>query len=348
VQRRRFWLRLAKLSISVIFFLVMLELGIRLVAPVKRFSVTPNTWDPEVGIKQMPGARGYIACSEFEIEQIINAKGLRDRDYPYAKAPGHKRILCLGDSFTHGFGVAADETFAKVLERRLQADQQSGDTWEVINAGIGHTGTAHQLAFFNAEGYKYEPDLVVLAFCSNDPWDNVHSAMYSLHEGELVKHNAPKPRLIWIQKLTHRLPGFNTLFARSHLFNTIKYKATHQHFSSLAAQSGAPANELAALERRSTLTKHLLTALDRACQGKNCRLLVAIIPPLAKFPRHVQQVDVIANWLQTQNVQSLDLRPHFEELKEAGMQTNYPRDGHWNSEGHRVCADILFETISGL
>ena len=58
----------------------------------------------------------------------INSRGLRDREYPYAKPAGRKRCLLLGDSYVFGWGVEANETAAKVMEARLAGV-------EVINGG---------------------------------------------------------------------------------------------------------------------------------------------------------------------------------------------------------------------
>src|ERR1700760_2269664 len=85
--------------------------------------------DPQVGHAHRPNARSRL----MGVDVAINAKGLRDRDLPYGRTPGILRILMLGDSFTEGWGVALEDTFAKRIER-LYA--QRGVAAEVINAGV--------------------------------------------------------------------------------------------------------------------------------------------------------------------------------------------------------------------
>jgi hypothetical protein len=167
------------LVLSLALGLVGLEVGVRVFGHRKHFTATVNVWDRVLGTKQIPGGEGFVVCTDYAMDLIINSKGLRDREYPYGKGKGVRRILCLGDSFTCGYGVQAEETFAKVLEGLLNEDPDRAGTYEVINAGVGSTGTAHHLAYFKAEGYKYGPDVTLLCFCYiNDFWDNVTCGLY--------------------------------------------------------------------------------------------------------------------------------------------------------------------------
>src|SRR5215208_4627444 len=65
----------------------------------------------------------------------VNSQGLRDGEYGAQPAPGTLRVLTLGDSVTFGPGVAAEETFSKVLERRLR-EADTSRTYEVLNGGV--------------------------------------------------------------------------------------------------------------------------------------------------------------------------------------------------------------------
>ncbi len=117
----------------------------------------PNRW---VGWTHTPDARGWAQqCLRGKIEwrvyTRINGHGLRDRDIPYERQRKF-RILVLGDSFTEGMQVEQDETFPKLLEQRL------GNGVEVLNAGVAAYGTDSELLFWEREGWKYRPDLVLL------------------------------------------------------------------------------------------------------------------------------------------------------------------------------------------
>jgi lysophospholipase L1-like esterase len=100
--------------------------------------------------------------SEFSIRVFTNERGLRSdasrRSVPYERTPGVARILYLGPSFTFGWGVDHEQTF---VERAGQALVGEGRRVEWINAGVPGHGSEHQLCWLRAEGWRYQPDLVV-------------------------------------------------------------------------------------------------------------------------------------------------------------------------------------------
>jgi lysophospholipase L1-like esterase len=114
-----------------------------------------------------PGA-GYTLMkpnSHYEWQNIpvdINSHGLRGPEAAYEKPADTYRILNLGDSVVMGWGVREEETYGQQLESLLN-EAGSGDLqFEVINAGVPGWSLENALAYFQAEGLKYEPDLVVL------------------------------------------------------------------------------------------------------------------------------------------------------------------------------------------
>jgi acyl-CoA thioesterase-1 len=73
-------------------------------------------------------------------------------------------IFAVGDSLTAGLGVAADEAYPALLQKKLQ---QSGYNWEVVNAGIsGETssGALTRISWILAQ----KPDIVILETGAND------------------------------------------------------------------------------------------------------------------------------------------------------------------------------------
>src|SRR5215475_2928957 len=97
----------------------------------------------------------------------INAHKLRDYDYDFVKPSGIVRILMLGDSITLGWGAPFDDITSKRLERRLNAGLAT-PRYQVINTGVGNYNTAMEVSYFVGEGYRYDPDIVVLNYFIND------------------------------------------------------------------------------------------------------------------------------------------------------------------------------------
>lgn len=74
---------------------------------------------------------------EFSDSIYINEAGLRD-DNASLTAPD---IICLGDSYTMGWGVGQEESFPELLEKRTG--------FKVLNAGISSYGTARETMLLN-------------------------------------------------------------------------------------------------------------------------------------------------------------------------------------------------------
>jgi lysophospholipase L1-like esterase len=103
--------------------------------------------------------------SHYEWQSIsvdINSHGLRGPETSYEKPPATYRILNLGDSVAMGWGVRVEDTYGQKLESLLN-QQRSGDLhYEVINAGVPGWNQENALAYLQAKGLKYEPDLILL------------------------------------------------------------------------------------------------------------------------------------------------------------------------------------------
>jgi hypothetical protein len=323
--------------VSIVVVLAALEVGVRLFRPQKYFAVTVNTWDRDVGTVQIPGARGFVICPEYNMDLIINSKGLRDREFTYAKPRSTRRILCLGASFTCGYGVQADEAYPKVLERLLNSSGGSGETWEVINAGVGSTGTANQLAFFQHEGYKYDPDFVLLCFSqAADFWTTVNSGLYSLEKGRLVKHAAPQTGARRIQALAKWIPGYATVFARSHLLNFVKFRVARFHYRELAERVQSPRAEPA----REELVRHLLISLRDVCADRGCRLVITVVPRPDTWDLD-GETEKLIEYAKAQGIPYVDLTSAFRTAAVRGLESIYPMDQHWTKDGHRLAANEL-------
>jgi lysophospholipase L1-like esterase len=148
----------------------ILELGMRLAAPgqleyfnsdkFRRRSARPGwTWE------LVPNAR---QASYIGVPVAINSLGLRDRELDRPKPPRTVRIVGVGDSVTFGYGVRLDDTFLKVLERRLNATAPNGPRYEVVNAGIEATGLDYYHGFIQSAAPALEPDLVLVNLALND------------------------------------------------------------------------------------------------------------------------------------------------------------------------------------
>lgn len=197
--------RLVLLLFGLLTALLVIEFGTRLLGVAPPTDPLPVLWGPHpyLGWFHVPNHGGlwYSEYREFETQVHINARGLRDREIPYDKPAGVYRILVLGDSFAEALQVPLEATFAKQLEAMLSTPARPV---EVINAGVGGWGTDQEAVFYAIEGFRYQPDLVLLCFFAhNDVLNNyqplevarVHGAVqkpfFQLKNGELVEPHFP-------------------------------------------------------------------------------------------------------------------------------------------------------------
>jgi hypothetical protein len=344
---RRSLINVAVIVVALIAALVAVEIGLRLFRPQKHFAAIVNVWDREMGTRHRPGARGFVSCEAYEIDLIINSKGLRDREFAYAKPEATRRVLCLGGSFTAGYGVRAEETYPKVLERLLNSDQDGSVTWEVLNGGVGSTGTSHHLAFFKTEGYKYNPDIVMLSFSqTTDYWDSMTSGLYTVEEGKLVKHDAPRTRSRIVQQVVRWIPFYNTLFARSHLLNFVKGRVARYHFRDLAERIELPEKEAEIEAVEHELIRHLLIALRDAVAEQGGRLVMTGIPYPETWEWYPETIELIA-YMETEGVPFIDLAPALRSGAERGLGIHIPGDRHWTATGHELAGRALYDNLVG-
>lgn len=135
--------------------------------------------DPLLGWAHRPGEAGYQVHPEFRVRVEINELGMRDGTYSESPAPGKRRILALGDSFTFGHGVERAEIFHELLEARHP-------DWEILNAGVSGYGTDQQWLYYRERGRELEPDVVLLVLHANDFLDS----------GEGIRYGYAKPLFV--------------------------------------------------------------------------------------------------------------------------------------------------------
>ena len=83
-----------------------------------------------------PGSEQTYATHDFEYTVRTNSLGLREREIEPVREDG-SRIVAIGDSYTYGWGVAAEETWLRKLEEQMRA---AGYDVETVNLGKPGTG----------------------------------------------------------------------------------------------------------------------------------------------------------------------------------------------------------------
>jgi hypothetical protein len=146
-----------------------------------------------------PGA-GYTLMkrnAKYEYQDIpvvINALGLRSPSVEFTKPEGVFRILNLGDSVAMGWGVRQEESYGQILAGLLA--EKLGRPVEVINAGVPGWNPENEIAYLQAVGLKFKPDLILLDFTlANDVYGS----------NALVENRRPAP-IEWLRANTYFWP----------------------------------------------------------------------------------------------------------------------------------------------
>lgn len=154
--------------------------------------------DTLLGWSKRPGAQATIRAAEYTVDLRINQYGLRGPGYAPEPAPDTRRVLLLGDSFVEGYTVGDDETVARVLETLLA--RETAQPVQVINAGTAGYSTDQEFLYFVRDGWRYDPDVVVLFLYVNDVAFNVrgdywrgHKPYFALTDTGLTLRGVPVP-----------------------------------------------------------------------------------------------------------------------------------------------------------
>ena len=99
---------------------------------------------------------------EYTARYYTNAQGFRtgreQKPTSVEKPTNIYRVMYLGPSFTFGWGVDYEQSYAYLISKDLHVPNKR---IESINVGTPAQPISYQLAWFEKQGYRYAPDLIV-------------------------------------------------------------------------------------------------------------------------------------------------------------------------------------------
>ena len=280
---------------------------------------TFDVHDSERGWAVKPNLR---QLSVFEGKILnTNVKGIRGQvDYAYPRKPGTTRIVTLGDSYTFGDEVSDDETYSFFLERALPST-------EVLNLGVHGYGQDQMLLYLEHEGFKYQPDVVILGYVWFDMFRNLFAftnyskPKFEVDGGTLRLTNVPVPPP---ERLLDREPYRSKAYDLGVMF----YERVRWRIGWNRAWA-------------ETLTRAILDRLVSDVRQHRAVPLLVYLPVIEEMAN--AQTDLTPNeqWLRdycsARGVDCLFLRSRFVDGQRHG-QFYDPRH-HWFANGHRTAAE---------
>ena len=304
-----------------------------------------------------PNAQYRHKSADVTVWFQINAQGMRaDRDFARAKPPGTLRIVSLGDSFTVGYEVDAQDTFSSVLESRLRA---TGLSVEVMNAGVSGYSNAEECLYLERELFAYSPDLVLVSFFVNDLVDNVRSGLFRLEGDTLVEAARDYVPAGGLGNFLNTNPVFNLLSGYSNAFAMLKERANlalkarlveaNEQNVQRAAETATPADAsdaASAAERR--LAAAIFERIYAGARARGIPLVIQSIPGdtlvdgtrtlVEAFP--LGEFDVAREGIAFVSGKQL-LDPWLDRELLYWTRSHF----HWTPFSHRLSGEALARTI---
>ncbi len=345
----------------------------------------PYLPDRHAGWRLQPGFSAWFG-KEGRAFLEINREGFRDVDHVPAKSPNTVRIAVLGDSYAEAAQVSLSETFWSVFGKRLEScAAMNGRKIEVLNFGVSGYGTAQELQVLRQYVWKYDPDIVLLAFFSgNDLRNNslrleaeqarpffrleqdglVLDDSFQQHPDYLKAHSKWTRLKVWLINHSRLLQ----------LLNEIKSNRQRAAPTGSEQPRELGVDDLCFVEPRSDdwreaweVTERLLAKMAEEARQHSAQLCVVTVtsgvqidpdplvrsayqerlnvPDLFYAERRVKQLG------ERERFQVVILGPSMQEVAHTehqhlhGFTNTKLGTGHWNVDGHRVAGELIAQEI---
>lgn len=165
-----------KIGVGVIAAFVIAEITLRLLGfP----SVNTNTFDKDNLVIFKQNREFLVKDRCYASTLVTNDQGFHSVVYSKEKPTGTFRIALMGDSFIEAVQVPLEGTMSSLLENKLNA-MGGSMRYEVIPIAKSGNGTLMNLKYAEAYAMRYDPDLIINGYISNDLQDDI-SAISTLH-----------------------------------------------------------------------------------------------------------------------------------------------------------------------
>tara|TARA_B100000686_G_scaffold64267_1_gene69062 strand:- start:1324 stop:2448 length:1125 start_codon:yes stop_codon:yes gene_type:complete len=355
------------LTIPFLTFLLIMEWGVR---AFREFE--PNRvlcYDPVMGRSYCPDTKGYLKENKVKMHIEVNADGLLGKAYPVKRDLGKYRIAILGDSHTSGEAVDPKSKFTGVWEKNLSNKIPAGV--EVINFGVGGTGTWQQLQMFHIKARKYKPDLTVVAFCwCNDIENNIDKFKNGNMSPLLDEYGVN-----WYTRLNVKRKNFNKwLWNHSALYQFTRTRYNHlEHYfkrmflpgymKGIIYNEKKQARPLYPYDTVSIfddlfffdsegwdVTRKLIVKLKQKVQENGGEFAVIHFGGMNQYRNFpalpLKQFDTFLESQEISHFNNFDL---FLKIDDELLYKNFiPNDGHFNEIGHRHFAEFSTDFLLNL
>lgn len=301
----------------------MLAISVAMAEPVTRFIFRDVTTSSDNG--------GFFSRRWYRTGAVhLNSAGFRERAFTPEKAAGTYRIAVVGDSFTFGNGVRAEDRYSDILQSRLP------DHIEVLNFGAAGANTPEHRSLVEHLLATTHPDFVLLQWYVNDVEDDDSSARPTFHPLMPVRaiHN-------WLNNSSALYTVANMQWAESQ----VALGMTGSYPEYLQRRLGDPNSADSQTDRT------LLLDLIARCRRAGVPLGIVLFPDTAGadlgagYPfayLHERVLDIC----RTQSLTCLDLRNDFSKVKDHRLLWTNRLDHHPSALANEIAAERILDTFA--
>jgi len=325
--------------------------------------------EPHAGFGNRPGLSFDHRTNEFHARYYIDQAGFRvprpSVEYAVVKPSNTYRVMILGPSFSFGWGVDYELSFAGVLQQLLQERGFAREKKiEIINAGIPAMDVGPQLVWFERVGKAYAPDLVLQFVNGSMAIPNISKPRAAVDDkGYLVPLNADARR--WrerLKKLATVFYGwllwtkFNSPGPRAQLGERARILGAGRELAVPATDFAPERSEV----REAMLVYNKLASIVRAA---GARLLVVYSPLSYAIHRedeirwrHLGVLDIqrqtafdaaFVRHLNNCQIPSIDITQQLQRSAAMGKRLYFWLDIHWTPAGNDAAARAVANYVAG-
>lgn len=261
----------------------------------------------EIVYELIPNIDAYLKLAGFR----TNSAGLRDVERSRDKPPDIRRLAVVGSSFSMPAGVALEDSWHHLVERRLNAHEPH-PRYEIVNFAVSGYSARQELAVLTSKAFAYQPELILFELTTHLPYLTYPAHVY--RDPYVV---APLTHPFW------------------HSFGIGRLVSLFRKPSEAADPSPYPAQDLVPLE----LT---LTQVRDAARARGVAICFVILNIDMESARNAQLLEQLAGKLSPCVVNTT---PAFHGTNMLQFAI-YRIDQHPNAAANRVFADVIAPRVA--
>ncbi len=306
------------------------------------------TSDPALGLKLRPNLDFQTENPEFRHRYKTY---LNYADIGFRGNAAERPLLgvALGDSFTFGIGVEAEEAWPEQLSKQIGKN--------IVNLGVMGYSPPQYTIILGKYGIRLAPKLILYAVYQNDLRDSDCFALWRREGGlfQCAARQTPSASYKWF--LARNLILY-------HLYRQLSEPEPvrgeyHTDTRVVVSEEMLSITQTASSREGRVPAQQAILEAKAIADRQGAAFVLVLIPskeqshwPLLKETlAHPSRYDIdginrtVLDFCGNSGLRCLDLTPVFREATAAGNQLYYRVNAHFNAEGHRLAARTIYDYL---